>query len=133
MIGLYRALVAKLGYIQGDGACFSTYPVLAQEMIGNFKEGIPLRKGMEAYLQSSWLFLDDITSTERIFRENSLEHIMMQDILVDRYERNTCLVVSCNLDKSNLMTNLRNLFGAYIISRLNDCKIIEFPKHDFRK
>jgi len=32
MVGLYKALVAKLGYIQGDGAFFTTFANLSQEI-----------------------------------------------------------------------------------------------------
>ena len=133
LVGLYRAMIQKIGYLGGDGATFSTYPDLATEMISLFKEDIPLRIGMTPYLQSRWLFLDDCTSSERILKENSLEHTMLRDILVDRYDKGYCLLISSNLNAEDLMADLNRLCGGYIMSRMNDSKIIQFPNVDFRK
>lgn len=133
LVGLYRAMIQKIGYLGGDGATFSTYPDLATEMISLFKDKIPLRIGMSAYLQSKWLFLDDCTSSERILKEDSLEHNMLRDILVDRYDRQFCLLISSNLMAEDLMAELNRMFGGYIMSRMADSRIIEFPRVDFRK
>jgi len=133
LIGLYRMMIAKIGYQSGDGASFSTYSDLAQEMISLFKDKIPLRLGMLAYLQSRWLFLDDFTSSERVLKEDSLEHNMLRDILIDRYDKQYCLVISSNLMAEDLMAELNRLFGAYIMSRVSDSMVIQFPCTDFRR
>lgn len=133
LVGLYRAMIHKIGYLGGDGATFSTYPHLAQEMISLFKERIPLRLGMQGYLQSKWLFLDDCTSSERILKEDSLEHNMLRDIMIDRYDKQYCLVISSNMMAEDLMSEMNRLMGGYIMSRANDSKVIQFPSVDFRK
>lgn len=132
-VGLYRALAKKLGYLQGDGVIFTTYTGLAQEMIELFKENIPLRIGMQGYMDAKWFFIDDFTSSERVLKVDSLESTMLRDILIDRYEKGYTLVTSSNLSFVDLTTKLNAMFGDYIVSRLNDSKIIQFPEIDMRK
>src|SRR3989304_4974232 len=38
MVGLYRALIHNIGYVQGDGALFITFANMAQEIISLFKD-----------------------------------------------------------------------------------------------
>lgn len=133
MVGLYKALVAKLGYIQGEGTMFTTFAGLSQEIIGMFSDNIPLRTSLQGYTQARWLFLDDFTSSERVLKENSLEYNMFRDILIDRYETKRTLITSSNLSSVDLVPELDRLFGNYISSRLSDSKIIQFPEVDMRR
>jgi len=133
MVGLYKALVAKLGYIQGDGAMFSTFANLSQEIISMFSEKIPLRTSLQGYTQARWLFLDDFTSTERVLKENSLEYNMFRDIIINRYEDKRILITSSNLNSIDLIPELDRLFGNYISSRLSDSIIVQFPSIDMRR
>lgn len=133
MVGLYRALVHKLGYIQGDGTLFVTFANLAQEIISLFKDNIPLRTSISGYTQSKWLFIDDFTSSERMLKEDSLEFNIFRDILIDRYEKGYYIVASSNFSSVDLLGQLDRLFGAYITSRLSDSKIIQFPNIDLRR
>ena len=132
MVGLYKALVCKLGYIQGSGVMFTTFINLAQEIIGMFKDNIPLRTSMQGYTQSQWLFLDDFTSSERVLKEGSLEYNILRDILIERYETRHILITSSNLSSIDLVPELDRLFGSYISSRLSESKIVQFPEIDFR-
>lgn len=133
MIGLFRAMVKKIGYCQGNGPLFIPSSVLAEEMIGLFKENIPLRIGLGEYENSRWLFLDDFTSSERVLKEGSLEHTILRDILLDRYDKNYTLITSCNFHSSELLTELDRLFGAYLTSRLSQSKLVQFPSIDLRQ
>lgn len=133
MVGLYRALIHKIGYVQGDGALFITFANLAQEIISLFKDNIPLRTSISGYTQSKWLFIDDFTSSERMLKEDSLEFNIFRDILIDRYEKGFHLIASSNFSSIDLLSQLDRLFGAYITSRLSASKIIQFPNIDLRR
>ena len=133
MVGLFRSMVAKLGYCQGDGPLFIPFSVLASEMIGMFKEKVPLRVGLGEYEEARWLFIDDFTSSERVLKEGSLEYITFRDLLIDRYDKNYTLITSCNFHSSEVLTELDRLFGGYVTSRLSQSKIIQFPDVDLRK
>ena len=133
MVGLYRAMIQKLGYSQGDGSLFVSYSVLATEMINAMQENTPLRIVLSGYLQSKWLFLDDITASDRVFKENSLEFQTLRDVLLDRYERNLCLIASSNLNSDDLIPEIDRLFGNYVSSRLSNSVIVQFPAVDFRQ
>jgi len=133
LVGLYRALSQKIGYTQGDGAFFTTFAYLAEEIIGMFAQDIPLRTALATYVQPRWLFIDDFTSSERIFKQNSLEFNVFRDILIDRFENNFVLVTTCNLAAINFMEAMDKLFGSYITSRLSASSVIEFPEVDLRK
>lgn len=133
LVGLYRAMIAKIDFIQGDGATFITYATLTQEMISLFKDNTPLRLGLAGYLESRWLFIDDFTSSERILKEGALEQTMMRDILIDRYDKQKTLITSSNLNREDFMKEMGRLFGSYISSRLNDSLIIQFPAIDLRR
>ena len=130
---MYRALVHKLGYIQGDGVLFVTFANLAQEIISLFKDNIPLRTSISGYTQSKWLFIDDFTSSERMLKEDSLEFNIFRDILIDRYEKGYYIIASSNFSSVDLLGQLDRLFGAYITSRLSESKIIQFPNIDLRR
>lgn len=133
LVGLYRAMVQKLGYAQGDGVLFTTFPNLASEIIGNFKDDIPMRTALAGYTQAKFLLIDDFTSSERVFKENSLEFNMFRDILLNRYETETTLVTSANLNAPDLLTELDRLFGGYVTSRLSCSEIVQFPELDLRR
>jgi DNA replication protein DnaC len=133
LVGLYRSLVGKLGYIQGDGGFFMTFSDLAQEIIGMFKDNIPLRTSLQGYTQAKYLFLDDFTSSERIFKENSLEQNIFRDILIDRYEKGYMLITTSNLNSVDLIPELDRLFGNYITSRVADSLVVQFPDIDLRR
>jgi DNA replication protein DnaC len=133
MVGLYRALVHKIGYSQGDGAVFSTSASLSQEMISLFKEGLTVRTGLAGYLQNKWIFLDDFTANDRIFKEDSLELTILKDILIDRYEKGYTLVTSCNLSPEELNKRFSFTFGDYLMSRLSEGRVVHFPPVDFRR
>ena len=134
MVGLYRALVAKLGYSQGEGTLFTTFSGLSAEIISLFKEDMPLRVGIQGYVQSKWLFLDDFTASERVLKENSLEFNMLRDILLDRYEKGYMAILSCNMRSVELMQEVDKLFGAYVTSRVSsNSDILQFPALDFRE
>lgn len=133
MVGLYRALVQKLGFLQGEGAFFTTFTYLAEEIISLFSQSIPLRTSLATYEQAKWLFVDDFTATERIFKQDSLEFNIFRDILIDRHETNSTLITSCNLSAIDFLSEMDRLFGNYITSRLNGGKIVQFPNVDFRK
>jgi len=133
MVGLYRALIYKLGYLQGEGALFTTFASLSEEIIGMFKLDIPLRVSLKGFTQSKWLFLDDFTSSERVLKPDSLEYNMFRDILIDRYEKQNILITSSNIKSLDLLAEMDKLFGGYITSRLNDSEVISFPDKDFRR
>jgi len=133
MVAWYRALVAKVGYSQGDGALFTTFSSLAAEIIGAFQQNLPIRSSLVGYTQARWLFLDDVTSSERLMKDGSLEHNIFRDIIVDRYEKNYCLVASSNFTASDFLSEMDRLFGDYIVSRLSEAQIIQFPNLDLRK
>lgn len=133
MVALYRALVHRLGYSQGDGAFFIPFGLLAEEIIGLFPQNIPIRTSLQGYTQARWLFLDDFTSSERVFKQDSLEFTIFRDILIDRYERQNVLVTSSNLDAIDLLPEIDKLFGGYVASRIHASEIIQFPAIDFRK
>jgi DNA replication protein DnaC len=133
MVGLYRAMVQNLGYSQGDGALFIGFSSLASEMIKSFEDLGGMRAQLGGYVQSRWLFLDDFSASERVFKEGSMEFNLFRDILIDRYETNTTLVTSSNLNSEDLISELDRLFGGYVVSRMADSSVIQFPEFDFRK
>lgn len=133
MVGLYRAMIEKLGFSQGDGALFVGFKDLAEEIIATFQQNLPIRTVLAGYTQSQYLFVDDFTASERIFKENSLEFITFRDILLDRYERTNTLITSSNLNAEDLVSELDRMYGGYLTSRLADSIIIQFPEVDFRK
>lgn len=133
LVGLYKALCQKLGYAQGDGAFFTTFTYLAEEIIDLFSQNIALRPALTAYLQPRWIFIDDFTSGERIYKQNSLEFNIFRDILIDRFENNLTLVTTCNLTQMDFMKRMDVLFGNYITSRLSSSLVVEFPNIDLRK
>lgn len=133
MVGLYRAMVEKLGYSQGDGAFFMPFVSLAFEIINTFQQHLPIRSSMVGFTQARWLFLDDFTASERVFKEGSLEFICFRDILLDRYEKSHTLITSSNLNAEDLVPELDRMYGGYITSRLSESLIIQFPPVDLRK
>lgn len=133
MVSLYRAMIHKLQYSQGDGALFTTFAGLAQEVISLFSQNIPLRTSLAEYLRARWLFIDDFTSSERVLKENSLEFNMLRDILLDRHEKGRMLITSTNIDSVDLMAEIDRLFGSYVTSRLANSTVVQFPKIDLRK
>jgi len=133
MVGLYRAMVAKLGYGQGDGALFIPFMDLAKEIIVSFADKIFTREALSGYLQSSYLFVDDFTASERVFKEGSLEFQIFRDILIDRYESELTLVTSSNLNAEDLLSELDRMFGGYVTSRLSASILVQFPDIDLRK
>lgn len=133
LVGLYRALVKLLGYSQGDGAAFYTFPALNQEIIAGFKDNIPIRTALQNYTQARFLFLDDFTATERILKPDSMEQTILRDIILDRYDKGFHLITTTNYTSIELLPEMDRMFGAYISSRLHNSKIIQFPSVDLRK
>ena len=134
LVGLYKALVGKLGYIHGDGALFITFSDFMTEMIIRFgKEVHSMRELLIDYWSASWLFLDDVTSTERVFKNESMENTVFRDTLIERWDTQKCLAFTSNFSKEDLIKFITNSYGQYVASRVvSSATIIEFPKKDFR-
>lgn len=133
MVGLYRAMIAKVGYAQGDGALYIPFMELAKEIIGGFSDKIFIREALTGYSQSRYLFIDDFTASERIFKEGSMEFTILRDIIIERYEKSNTLVASSNLNAEDVLGELDRMYGGYITSRLSESVILQFPDIDLRK
>jgi DNA replication protein DnaC len=134
LVGLYKALVGKLGYIHGEGALFITFSDLMSEMIVRFgKEVHSMRELLVEYWGSSWLFLDDITSTERVFKADSMENTVFRDTLIERWDKQKYVAFTSNFLREDLIKFITTSYGSYVASRvISSATIIEFPKKDFR-
>jgi len=134
LVGLYKALVGKLGYIHGDGALFITFSDFMTEMIVRFgKEVHSMRELLVDYWSASWLFLDDVTSTERVFKVDSMENTVFRDTLIERWDTQKRLAFTSNFSREDLIKFITNSYGQYVASRVvSSSTIIEFPKKDFR-
>ena len=112
LVGLYKALVGKLGYIHGDGALFITFSDFMTEMILRFnKEVNSMRELLIDYWGASWLFLDDITSTERVFKAESMENTVFRDTLIERWDKQKYIAFTSNYSK---YTDLSIEFDLYM-------------------
>jgi len=134
LVGVYKALVNKLGYIHGDGALFITFGEFMTEMIVRFgKEVHSMRELLVDYWSSAWLFLDDITSTERVFKADSMESTVFRDTLIERWDNSKYLAFTSNFTREDLIKFITNTYGSYVASRvISSAIILEFPKKDFR-
>jgi len=133
LVGLYRAFVHQMGYSLGDGASFYTFASLAQEIIEGFKDNIPIRTAMVSYTQAKYMFIDDLTATARVNKVDSLEHTVLKDIILDRYDKGYHLIASSNINSIDLLPEFDKLYGEHIRSRIASARVIQFPKDDFRK
>jgi DNA replication protein DnaC len=133
-VSLYRAMLQKRGLGSGGGGVFFTSFInMAMEIILGFKDDMPLRVSLEGYLEDQWLFLDDFTSSERIFKKDSMEYQLFRDIIINRWDSGKTLITSSNLESDILMKKLDEMFGDYLVSRLSDSVVIQFPDDDLRK
>jgi DNA replication protein DnaC len=133
MVGMFRALVKKIGYADANGASYIEYREMISEIIGGFAERVALRVQLEAWLRPSIMFLDDVSAGRRTFEDGKIEQTLLQEIIINRYEYKKTLVMSMNVEKADLIANFNRLFGEYISSRLSDVLVLEFPRIDFRK
>ena len=133
LVGLYRALIYQLGYSQGDGAAFYTFGSLNAEIIEGFKDNVPIRSAMSGITTARWIFLDDFTASERILKANSLEQTILRDLVLNRYDSDKFLITTSNFTSLELLPEMDRMFGDYIVSRLHESKIIQFPAVDLRK
>ena len=133
-VGLYRAMLQKRGLGSGGGGVFFTsYMNMAREIIAGFQDDIPLRVSLDGYLADRWLFLDDFTSSDRIFKTDSMEFQLFRDIIINRWDSEKTLITSSNLESDILMKKLNEMFGDYLVSRLSDSIVLQFPDDDLRK
>lgn len=134
LVGLYKALVGKLGYIHGDGALFISFGEMMSEMIVRFGDTAhSTRELLIEYWSSKYLFLDDITSTERVFKSDSMENTIFRDTLIERWDANKVLLFTSNFSREDLIKFITTSYGQYVASRVvSSAYIVEFPKKDFR-
>jgi DNA replication protein DnaC len=134
LTGLYKALLTKLGYLHGDGALLIPFPDLMTEMIIRFNTvAHSMRELLVEYWQAHYLFLDDVTSTERVFKNDSMEFNIFRDTLIDRWDNNKVMLFTSNFSRDELVKFVTTSYGNYVASRVvSSSKIIEFPKKDFR-
>jgi len=134
LVGLYKALVGKLTYIHGEGALFITFSDFMTEMIVRFnKEVHSMRELLVDYWVARYLFLDDVTSTERVFKFDSMESTVFRDTMIERWDNQKFLAFTSNFSREDLIKFITTTYGNYVASRvISSATIIEFPKKDFR-
>jgi len=135
LVGVYKSLLDRLGYLHGDGALFIMFSAWMSEMIMRFGDGTSssMRSLLVEYLQARYLFLDDVTSTERVFKTETMEYAVFRDVLIERWDNAKFLGFTSNFTKAELVRFITASLGAYVASRvLSSAKILEFPRKDFR-
>jgi DNA replication protein DnaC len=137
-VGLYRAMLKQRGLGSGGGGVFFTsFMSMVKNIIHNLnlpeEERIPIRVSLEAYLADRWLFLDDFTSSERVFKQDSMEFRLLRDIVINRWDSERTLITSSNLEAGILKDKLKEMFGDYLVSRISDSIILQFPDDDLRQ
>jgi DNA replication protein DnaC len=134
LVGVYKAITGKLGYLHGDGALFICFGDMMREIIERFgKEAHSMRELIVEYWSAHYLFLDDITSTERVFKQDSMEFQCFRDTLINRWDENKILLFTSNFNHEDLIKFVTTSYGTYVASRVvSSAKIIEFPRKDFR-
>ena len=133
VVGLYRAMVEKIGFAHGGGALFVTFPDMVADIISGFADDIPTRDALAEYTKNRWLFIDDFTASEKVFKQDSLEYQLFRDIILNRWDSDSVLVTSTNLVDPVLMKKLEEVFGDHLVSRLSDNTTLVFPYEDIRK
>ena len=131
-VGLYRAMVQRIGFTHGGGVIFSTFADMIADIRDGFDQKINSSEGIARYTRNRVIFLDDITSTERMTIKDSLDHQVMRDIFINRWDSAKILVASTNVEAEFLLEEMRNIFTGHVVSRLVGSIIIQFPDQDLR-
>lgn len=132
-VGLYRAMVEKIGFASGGGVLFKPFMSMVADIISGFSENIPTRDALALYTKNKWLFLDDFSSSEKVFIKDSFEYQLFRDIALNRWDSGGTLITSTNLEADALNRQFHGVFGEYVMSRLSDSFVINFPDQDLRK
>jgi DNA replication protein DnaC len=135
-VGLYRAMLDKLKLADGGGVSFEAFSVAIHRILETFS-GAPLyewdMRTPEFYKKQNWLFLDDFTASEKVTDRNSYDYKFFREILLDRWNSERTLITSTNIEGEILLKSLTKLFDDYVVSRLSDSVIIQFPDQDLRQ
>lgn len=135
LVGLFRARVAKDKGVMGSNfAVYIQFLSLITEIIEGFQQTHSTRIGLLPYLTPRFLFMDDISKSEKIVDPVKMEFQVLKDILLDRFENKRVLVSTTNFSSSELKRMIRSAFGEYVASRIESTgDFIDFPKQDFRR
>ena len=132
-VGLYRAMLHKTVFAGGGGVFFSPFMTMVTDIISGFGDKVYIREALSEYTKNKWLFLDDFSATEKVFKKDSMENQIIRDLLIERWDTGQTLVTSTNLDAETLLKDIEEMFGEHIGSRVSDSIIIQFPDDDLRK
>jgi len=139
--GLYQALLYKFIYAGAGGVWYTTFTHIMQDIHEDYSEQIRIKEALEgcvrksvgAYTIEDFLFIDDFTASEKVFKRDSMEHIALQQLILNRWDTGRTLITSTNLPGDMLIETLGKVYTTHIASRLENSVIIDFPNQDFRK
>ena len=135
LVGLFRARAFKDGGLLGtEHSLYIQFPNLITEIIEGFSQSHSTRVGLLPYLTPKYLFVDDISKSEKMIDPNKMEYQIFKDILLDRFENKRLLVCTSNFTSIELKRMIKGTFGEYVLSRVESAGFfLDFPRIDFRR